>query len=172
MTFVEARNLIIGGLQKHIGATVVLSDDIADRPEYPYGYYSVLAARISDHAFGLMETRKGIQSRSERVSATLSFTFCSENRSLENGTFIYGEDEALGLAEKANGFFLLNAHNIQTAKGDVVISRVGSVANRSGFLVEDTVRRYGFDIAFSYVRTDEKETTTIAWADQHGTTHK
>ena len=156
MTFAQARNAIVSGLEAHIGCPVNLSEQIADMPEYPYCYYSVLAPRIPEYSFGLreiIETSDGpLLVRSEQVSATMSFTFCSTNRETEDG-YIFGEDEALELAEKANGFFLLNAHNIQTEQGEVVIVNVGSVASRSSFFVEDTIRRYGFDIRFSYVRT-------------------
>jgi hypothetical protein len=133
-------------------------------PEFPYCYYSVLAPRIADHYFGLMnvEVIPGgfLRTRSEQVAATMSFTFCGLNREGENG-YIFGEDEALNLAEKAHGFFLLNAHNISTENGDTIVYNVGSVANRSGFFVEDTIRRYGFDVRFAYVRSDEMPTTTI-----------
>lgn len=164
MTFIEARNAITLGLEQYLGYPVVLSEQIADVPDFPYCYYSVLAPRISDHAFGL----RGVQElpdghtlkRSEPVKASMSFTFCSQNRESEDG-YIYGEDEALELAERAHGYFLLDAHSIVTETGEVVINNVGSVANRSGFIVEDTIRRYGFDITFRYVRTDEKPTITI-----------
>ncbi len=164
MTFVQARNAIVSSLEKHVGCPVVLSDQISDTPEYPYCYYSVLTPRTTNHSFGLHEVEQieggYTHKRSETVGATMSFTFCSINRETDNG-YIYGEDEALELSEKANGFFLLNAHNIPTEYGDIVINNIGSSASRSGFLVEDTIRRYGFDIRFSYVRTDEMATTTI-----------
>ena len=79
-----------------------------------------------------------------------------------------GGDEALALAEQAYGFFLLNAHNIPTEFGDVVINDVGTVANRTGFLVEDSVRRYGFDVKFAYIRTDEMRTETILRVNPSG----
>ena len=166
MTIAEARNAIVLGLEKHIGCTVDLSDQIADQPSYPYCYYSVLTPRISDHAFGLQEIEPHKEGgytlrRSEPVAATMSFTFCSQNRETEDGGYIFGEDEALELAEKAHGFFLLDGHNIRVGKEEVVIRKVGPVTNRSGFLVEETVRRYGLDIRFAYVRTDEREVTTI-----------
>lgn len=165
MTFEQARNAIVSGLEEHIGYQVNLSEQIADKPEYPYCYYSVLAPRISGHSFGLREvldTEDGARlMRSEPVMATMSFTFCSMNRADGDG-YILGEDEALALAEKAYGFFLLNAHNIPTEFGDIVINDVGTVANRTGFLVEDSVRRYGFDVKFAYVRTDEMQTYTIS----------
>lgn len=158
MTFEQARNAIVSGLEAHIGHSVNLSEQIAEIPQYPYCYYSVIAPRISNHSFGLHEvvdTDDGpMLRRSEPVMATMSFTFCSENRETEDG-YVFGEDDALAVAEKAYGFFLLNAHSISTEYGDVVVNNIGSVANRSGFVVEDTIRRYGFDVRFSYVRTDE-----------------
>ena len=55
MTFEQARNVIVAGLEAHLGHPVNLSEQIADMPEFPYCYYSVLAPRISDHWFGLRE---------------------------------------------------------------------------------------------------------------------
>ncbi len=171
MTFVQARNHIVSELTKHIGCQVRLSGQIDDMPDYPYCYYSVLTPRASDHAFGLEEVEQidgeFIYRRSEPVTATMSFTFCSENRKTDTG-YILGEDEALELAEKAHGFFLLHAHCISVNEGDIVIKNVGKVINRASFQVEDTVRRYGFDIRFAYVRTDEKPTTTIKSGNSKG----
>lgn len=165
MTFVQARNAIVERLEAHIGCQVNLSDQIADQPECPYCYYSVLVPRITNHSFGLIELEERpdgvIRQRSEPVSATMSFTFCSENREAPDGGYTFGEDEALELAEKAHGFFLLNGHCIVTEHGDIVIQNIAGVASRSSFLVTDTLRRYGFDIRFSYVRTDEMPTITI-----------
>lgn len=165
MTFEQARNAITAGLENHLGFPVVLSDQIADMPEFPYCYYSVLAPRIPNYTFGLRETVKTQDGakivRSEQIAASVSFTFCSMNRETDDG-YIYGEDEALALSEKAHGFFLLNGHNIPTEFGEVVINSVGAVANRSGFFVEDSIRRYGFDVRFSYVRSDEMPTTSVS----------
>ena len=113
MTIVQAREAIWAGLKEHIGCPVVPNENNNPMPDPPYCYYSVLVPRITDHAFGLtelVETPEGfVRRRSEPVSATMSFTFCSINREIPGG-YIYGEDEALELAEKAHGFFLLNGH--------------------------------------------------------------
>lgn len=165
MTIVQARNAIWERLKAHVGCSIVLADNIEETPEVPYGYYSVLAPRSTNHAFGLTEIKETpeglIRQRSEPVSGTMSFTFCSKDRDTPNGGYIFGEDEALELAEKAHGFFLLNGHNIVTEYGDIVIQNIGGVASRSGFLVTETIRRYGFDIRFGYVRTDEMPATTV-----------
>ena len=177
MTFVQARDAIVSGLEKHMSRPVVLSDQIADRPEFPYCYYSALAPRISNHAFGLHEVvgdeKQGHRHiRFEPVEATMSFTFCGQNRETEDGSYIYGEDEALGLAEKGHGFFLLNGHCILVGNEDIVVRNIGSVANRSGFVVEDTVRRYGFDVRFAYIRTDEMPVDSVLDARTKGHAHQ
>ncbi len=166
MTFIEVRNSVINGLEEYLGRPVILSDQIANAPEFPYSYYSILTPRISTHSFGLQcveekDNGEYILKRQEPVKATLSFTFCSKNRELEDGSYIFGEDEAVELAEKAHGFFLLVAHNIQTENGDIVIDKVGTVSKRSSFVVEETVRRYGFDVQLSYIRTDEMPASVI-----------
>lgn len=162
MTFEQLRNAVVAGLEAHIGRPVILSDQIADMPEFPYCYYSPLAPRIQTYSFGLREVVDGERLvRSEQAAATMSFTFCSMNRETDDG-YIYGEDEALTLAEKAHGFFLLNGHNIATEYGEIVVNNVGAVASRTSFFVEDSLRRYGFDVRFSYVRTDEMPATLIS----------
>lgn len=176
MTIVQVRDAIWERLKAHVGCPIVLADDIEEMPEAPYGYYSILVPRSTNHAFGLTEIKETpegfIRQRSEPVSGTMSFTFCSKNRDAPDGGYIFGEDEALELAEKAHGFFLLNGHNIVTEHGDIVIQNIGSVAGRSGFFVTDTIRRYGFDIRFGYVRTDEMPTTTILDVPIKGNTHQ
>lgn len=171
MTFMQVRNAVVSGLEKHIGCPVILSEQINDRPKYPYCYYSVLTARTSDHALGLnkvLEDGVGFKlSRTEPVAATMSFTFCSMNRCTADG-FIFGEDEALELAEKAQGFFLLNSHCLSTEYGDIVVRNLSGTAPRSGFLTEETVRRYGFDVKLGYVRTDEMPTEAIGRVNFNG----
>lgn len=164
MKFIEVRNVLIVGLEEYLGCPVILSEQISTVPDFPYCYYSVLSPRIADHSFGLHETSKtaagAVHRRAEPVKASFSFTICSENR--EDGeNYIFGEDEALELAEKALGYFLLKAHNTKTATGDIVVNKVGAISSRSSFHIEDTIRRYGFDVIISYVRIDEMETSTI-----------
>ena len=75
MNFIEARNKITYKLEQHIGCPVILSEQIADQPEYPYCYYSVLSSRISKHAFGLRELivdeNIALAQRFEPVEATI-----------------------------------------------------------------------------------------------------
>lgn len=164
MTFVQVRDAVVEGLEAHIKRPVVPSSQIAKLPDFPYCYYSVLTTRSSDHAFGLKEVLTipggAIIRRSEPVKATMSFTFCGKDREARK-RFIFGDDEALGLADKGHGFFLLDGHCISTDAGDIVVHNVGAVVERTGFAVEGPIRRYGFDVRFSYVRSDEMKTELI-----------
>lgn len=166
MEFTEVRNVIVEQLEQHLGCPVIASESL-NQNEYPCCYYSVITPRASTHSFGLNKVQKEgdgfIISRSERVAATLSFTLCSQDRNTKDG-FVFGEDEALSLAEKAHGFFLLNAHNIGTEHGDIVMNNVGPVAKRTSFVTDDYVRRYGFDVRLYYVRIDVAPTTVIGKA--------
>ena len=53
-----------------------------------------------------------------------------------------------------------------------MVRNIGSVANRSGFVVEDTVRRYGFDVRFAYIRTDEMPVDSVLDARTKGHAHQ
>lgn len=164
MTFAQARNAIVSGLEAHIGCPVNLSEQIADMPEYPYCYYSVLAPRIPEYSFGLQEIVDAPDGRCSSVPNRCRLPcrspFAARIGKPRTATSL-ARTRRLNSREKANGFFLLNAHNIQTEQGEVVIVNVGSVASRSSFFVEDTIRRYGFDIRFSYVRTDTMPATLV-----------
>jgi len=129
--------------------------------------------------------------RTENPYAVFSFTVCSENRhedkieigeyvaALENSKYlaalegseylaainvadswIFGEDEAITLTEKAQGFFLHHAYQTLSNKG-IVINQVTNVSNRTALVVDETVRRYGFDVRVRYKRTDSRTDGTI-----------
>ena len=153
MTFAQARNAIVSGLEAHIGCPVNLSEQIrryARNTHTAITAFSLREYRSIRSACGrLLKLPTGrCSSVPNRCRLLCRSPFAARIGKPRDG-YIFGEDEALELAEKANGFFLLNAHNIQTEQGEVVIVNVGSVASRSSFFVEDTIRRYGFDIRFS-----------------------
>lgn len=161
MTFTQVRNHLIAKLEKYLGCPIILSEQISEQLEYPYCYYSVLSPRNSARTFALRELLKGnILVRSEPVTATMSFTFCSQDRLIDD-RYIFGEDEALEFAEKALNFFLLNSHELHTPGGNIVVRIISDISNRSSFLVENTVRRYGFDVKLAYTRTDTTEGAAI-----------
>jgi hypothetical protein len=174
MLFVDdVRNVIVSMLAEYLGVPGVLSDQVQPVPgEWPFFYYSVLTSYVplgdrgnqsqALNGDGITVERK----RVENPYATLSFTFCSINRweCDETGkateTYIYGEDEANRLAEKAQGWFLHVAYNDLSNLG-IVINQVTNTTNRTSLVVDEAARRYGFDVRVRYTRIDTRTDSTV-----------
>lgn len=154
MTLIEARNSIIVGLENFVNCPVILAGQATNLPDFPYCYYSILESGILEPALGLygLDNNPDVRKlkRFELLKAEISFNFCSQNRETAEG-FIFGEDEALNLSQKAHQYFIDNSHNICSEVGEVVvINNISSIINRSEFLVDESLRKFGFDITFSY----------------------
>ena len=105
MNFRELRNRLISSLWDYIGCPVILSNQVQPEAEPPFCIYTVTAPYIPDGGMGdyeIADVAEGVKiSRLEMPSATFSFTFCSQNRTAENGSAVNGEDEAWAVADKA-----------------------------------------------------------------------
>lgn len=105
MNFRELRNRLISSLWDYIGCPVILSNQVQPEAEPPFCIYTVTAPYIPDGGMGdyeIADVAEGVKiSRMEMPSATFSFTFCSQNRTAENGSAVNGEDEAWAVADKA-----------------------------------------------------------------------
>lgn len=180
MTFLEARNIITKRLEAYLGIPVVLSDQAAPVPEFPFCYYSVTTpyaptGELGDHtqeevvedgAANIVDTRR------EMPTATLSLVFCSENRWEEQDgerVYIYGEDEAQHYSSKAQGWLQHVAYDTLSNLGIVVVD-VMNATNRTALVVDEAARRYGFDLRFRYTRTDERTDSTVSRVVYPGTT--
>ena len=74
---------------------------------------------------------------------------------------ISGDDEALELADRAQGFFLFAGRQLLADLG-VVVVRVENTQSRSAFDTDETDRRYGFDVLFRYEREDKRAVPAIS----------
>lgn len=109
MTQRELRNIIVKQLHTYLaGPKVVLSDQTAPEADYPLIYYQSVQQHIPGAANITTAAADGgtlTKYRREHAEATFSFTACSFNRQGKDGP-ISGDDEALELADRAQGFFL------------------------------------------------------------------
>lgn len=141
-----------------MGLDVVLSNQLNPEMEFPFILYSVTAPYIPEGGTGDMQSianEDGMVTvtRYEQPTCTFSFTVCSADRETKAG-FVLGEDEALDLAEKAQGWFLHTGYEYISGKGLTVLD-VANVQERSFLQVDEEARRYGFDVVLRYVRTDD-----------------
>lgn len=160
MTQIELRNLLVRELYAYLGGPkVVLSDQMMPEAEYPYIYYQSVQQHIpgphNRYDEGEPGTAMFIQRRSEEAQASFSFTACGLNRTEADGRPVSGDDEALELADRAQGFFLFAGRRVLATQGVVVI-RVENTQSRSAFGVDETDRRYGFDVLLRYEREDTR----------------
>lgn len=173
MTFIEARNIFTQKLEKYLGVPVVLSDQTTPPSDFPFAYYSITTPYAPTGEMGNY-TQEDIpggdevaETRSEQPHATISLVFCSINRWTkdEDGQdvepYIYGEDEAQTLAEKAQGY-LLHVGYADLSNLGIVIVDVTNASNRTTLVVDEAARRYGFDVRIRYTREDSRTTESVA----------
>lgn len=152
------------GNHEDIGCPVILSNQVQPEAEPPFCIYTVTAPYIPDGGMGdyeIADVAEGVKiSRMEMPSATFSFTFCSQNRTAENGSAVNGEDEAWAVADKAISYFKHAGQDDFLALGVAVVD-VGQAQDRTTLLVDEAARRVGFDVQIRYTRIDERETASI-----------
>lgn len=85
---------------------------------------------------------------------TISFTAVRWSR-WKDDTYIHGEDEAMELCDRLQGFFLHSGKDDIHAAGFVVVS-VSDSGNRSFLEVDQMARQYGFDVQLRYCRVDDR----------------
>ena len=116
MTFTEKRNKLIAALHAAVGRPVVLASQVQPEAEVPFIIYTVTTDYMADGSLGHYLQGDGetedslVVVRAEQPTATFSFTACSIDRTTESGT-VFGADEALDLANRAQGFFLHTAQD-------------------------------------------------------------
>lgn len=154
-----ARNTVVAKLAALMQVPIRLSDDQAPESTPPYGYYSIVTPYAATGELGshIQQTKtdtgtgeKFVQDiRYEHPELVLSFSFCSSNRVLEDGTCVNGEAESMLLAMKAVAWLKHEGASELSAQ-NFVVSRVSGCASRSGFSSDVFVRRWGFDVSIRY----------------------
>lgn len=168
MTFVEIRNTLVSRLAAALGIPVLLADQVQPETALPCVVYSVTSpyspnGELGDHSQAPVEGSETavIDTRREQPSATFSFTACSENRWAPDGlTYIYGDDEAEEIVEKAVGYLLHVGYNDLSNLG-IVVCEVMNVGNRSTLIIDEEARRYGFDIRIRYTKADKRTDAVV-----------
>ncbi|MDR1465439.1 MAG: hypothetical protein LBJ11_09100 [Oscillospiraceae bacterium] len=142
-----------------------MTDQVTPEARVPFGYYSVTAPHIDGGGMGNYHRRmtQGGEDveivRESQPSATFSFTFVSMNRDGPQGN-ISGEDEAMEYAERAMSWFEHTGYNYLSPLGLVVVN-VQNFASRSLLVVDETSRRWGFDVEIRYTHYEARNDSAI-----------
>lgn len=165
MTIIDLRNAIVKNLWRYLGVPVVLANQVQPEVDVlPYIVYSITTpyaptGELGEYATEEAEDGGVLEHRREMPSATLSFTACSENHTVD-GVEISGEDEAEELASRAVGYFKHTGYDDFLALGVTVVD-VGQVQDRTTIGIEEAARRKGFDVRIRYTRVDTRRVSTI-----------
>lgn len=98
--------MLVAALSQYLGCPVVLSDQTQPEPEAPFVYYSILTDMQPTGEMGAYRFDGVQEHRRVNPTMTLSFTAVSWSRWQDENTYIQGEDEAMELCERMQGFFL------------------------------------------------------------------
>lgn len=169
MNIVEARNILIKGLHEYLLGSasekipLYRSGQTNEEQKLPYVIYSIMNDKGNGRTRGHYNVEaageKAEEIRQEQVSATMSLTVCSENRT-EGETYIFGEDEAQELAEKCQGWFLHAGYDY-LSQNNIVIADITGIQNRNMLLLNEEVSRKGFDVIFNYIAEDKRSIAVV-----------
>lgn len=166
MTPKEVRNVVTKQLEDYLGLRVYRSGQVAPEAELPYLIYSITSPYIAEPTMGHYEMdiereeNAAYLHRRERAGISFSLTACSQSRFGDGGMYIQGEDEAMEIADKAQGWFLLSGRGELSMAG-IVVEDVNNVQQRNVLMVDEEANRYGFDVLLRYVRDDRMAAGTI-----------
>lgn len=150
---------MVAALSDYLGCPVVLSDQTQPEPEVPFVYYSILTDMQPTGEMGAYSFDGVQEYRLVNPTMTISFTAVSWSR-WQDEKYIHGEDEAMELCERMQGFFLHAGKDQLNDAGFVLVDMSGS-GNRSFLEVDQMSRQYGFDVQLRYCRIDSRRTGAI-----------
>ena len=166
----DVRDTIVQMLHEYTQVEVYRSGQVSPEPKVPYIIYSVTSPYQPEatpgHFETVLENEETYLYRRERAGMSLSFTACSQNRE-NNGIKIQGEDEAMELAEKVQGWFLFVGRAELSAAG-IVVEDVNNVQSRNVLMIDEEANRYGFDVLVRYIREDSRTAGTVEKATAKG----
>lgn len=131
----KIRNTVVDLLKRHTGVEVVLANQAAHIPKYPYISFTVTSPIIANTGtYGRYDD--GFDRKP--VKQVWSITAQAEST-----------DEAAIIAQKAYDFFD-RFHDI-LAEYEIVVVRLGNINNRDNFLTVNYEYRCGFDVTFGFM---------------------
>ena len=152
---------MIKSLSEYLQCPVVLSDQTQPEPAEPFVFYSILSdyQPINEVGNYTFNQDTGVETRGENPTLTLSFTAISRNR-YEGDAYIYGENEAMDLCDRMQGFFLHSGKDQIHASGFVLVN-ISNSGSRSALEIDEMSRQYGFDVQLRYYRIDDRSVGNI-----------
>lgn len=159
MMIKTVRNIICRRLYDFLGRPVLLHDQTDPEAKPPMLYYQLVGPLIPLGGASIWQDGS-TQYRREPTEATISITAVSYDRDGRDGR-IYGDDEALELAERAMSW-MLHIGRRELLLDGIAVVEVGNVQCRSNLIIDEVARQYGFDVRLRFERTTTLPVPIIA----------
>lgn len=128
--YAKIRNTVVELLKAHTGYEIVLANQAAHIPAYPYISFTVTSPMIANNG-----TYGRYDDGYDRKPITQVWSFTAQAKTT---------DEAAIAAHKAHDFFD-RFYNV-LSDNEIVVTRLGNIANRDNFLTVNYEYRCGFDV--------------------------
>lgn len=153
MYYRQIRNYIVSGLYKYLNVPVVPTDDVGDKPNYPYISYKFITLNIPQGSHNLLKDT--VPSLNENFEYDIEYTREEQPKMVISiSTYSIDEVEAYQSALDAATWF--NFHGYQHLKENgIVVVGTSNIQDRTIQIVDNHEKRQGFDVTIRVSKSDK-----------------
>lgn len=145
----DIQTYIAEALKAYLGCEVVLANQTAPIPSYPYVSFTITTPMVANNGTYGEFVEDNTLVKAKEIQQIWSFTVQSDD-SVESAT----------VANKAYDFFDC-VGTIQLNENGVVVQRIENITNRDNLLTIEYEYRNGFDVTFSFMNEITQEIEEI-----------
>ncbi len=145
INYENIRNKIVSGLYEYMQTPIVPADQANRKPVYPYVSYKFVSLYIPEPGFKAQDEQLIAspnpdfaldikQISSDQPNMVLSFTAISKS-----------DIESAGVASEVRDWFSIHGYDFLKEQNIVVVEST-TATDRTGLMIDDYERRYGFDV--------------------------
>lgn len=145
----EIQTYITEALKAYLGCEVVLANQTAPIPSYPYVSFTVITSMTANNGTYGEFVEGNTLVKAKEIQQIWSFTVQSDDST-----------ESAVIANKAYDFFDC-VGTIQLNENGIVVQRIENITNRDNLLTIEYEYRNGFDVTFSFMNEIASEIEEI-----------
>lgn len=144
MDYRQIRNSIVNGLYEYLNTPVVPTDDIGDKPDYPYISYKFITLKIPQGSHNIYKNI--IPSNDNRFEYDIEYTREEQPKMVISiSTYSTDDVESYQLALDIESWFKFHGYQFLKENGIVVVN-TSSIQDRTIQIVDNYEKRQGLDV--------------------------
>lgn len=159
MDYRKIRNAIVKGLYDYLNVPVVPTDDVGDKPNYPYISYKFTTLKIPQGSHNLYKDI--VPSNDERFQYDIEYTREEQPKMIISMNAYSTDDvEAFQLALEMESWFKFQGYRF-LKDNEIVVVNISNIQDRTIQIVDNYERRQGFDVAIRVMDIQKLRLETI-----------